>query len=60
PRALGAVRLAAEHASSAGRPVDTRDLLIGLIDEGEGVAAGALGAVGLDLAGLRERLAGTG
>jgi hypothetical protein len=60
PRALGAVRLAAEHASSAGRPVDTRDLLIGLIDEGEGVAAGALGAAGLDLAGLRERLVGTG
>jgi ATP-dependent Clp protease ATP-binding subunit ClpC len=38
------------------RYVGTEHILLGLLREGEGVAAQALGALGADLDGIRERV----
>lgn len=53
-RGQTAIRLARRHTDACRQPeVDTLHLLLGLLEEGTGVAATALGQLGVDLVGAR-------
>lgn len=55
PRAIRAMHLAEEEARSLGHHyLGTEHILLGLIDEGEGIAAGALQSLGIDADRARE------
>ena len=55
PRAKKAIELTVEEARRLNRNhIDTEHLLLGLVREGEGVAAGVLTSLGLDLEQVRE------
>ena len=57
PRAKKVLELSLSEAKLLGhRYVGTEHLLLGLLREGEGVAAQVLGALGADLDGIRERV----
>jgi ATP-dependent Clp protease ATP-binding subunit ClpA len=57
PRALRAMHLAEEEARSLGHHyLGTEHILLGLIDEGEGIAAGALQSLGIDADRARETM----
>jgi ornithine carbamoyltransferase len=58
PRALRAIELSCEEANQLGDSyVGTRHLLLGLVREGEGVAARVLAANGADLERMRQEVA---
>ncbi len=58
PRSLNVLNLANEEASASARdPIDTEHLLLGLMAESEGVAAGVLARLGVSLEQVRGRLA---